>query len=150
MDRQYEIQKLWGLSITHKNGWQQENCPVVRGDYGDLERAWNKATKAMSGHQRDALMKTIENAIQKQTAFRGQQRAAKEFVPQPILISAFINKKRFKNDVVLQNEKEPEKKTGLCKCGKGIDINFNLNGEPTGACWTCYDKLSKGNARYFG
>ena len=37
MDRQYEIQKLWGLSITHKNGWQQENCPVVRGDYGDLD-----------------------------------------------------------------------------------------------------------------
>ncbi len=133
MNRSAEITRLWNLAISHHKDWQQDNCPVVRGDYGDLEKAWNRATKAMPEHQRDFLMKEVETAIEKQKSFRGEQRASKQFVPNPVGISVFINKKRWKNDVVLQGEKSAPKSTGLCKCGAGIDVG------PSKQCWTCYN-----------
>ena len=45
MDRKYEIERLWNMAIPHyskKDGsvWQNDNCPVVRGDYGELESRW--------------------------------------------------------------------------------------------------------------
>jgi len=145
MDRPHEVERLWGLAIPHSNGWQQDNCPIVRTGYGALESRWSTLTKAKSEQQRDDLMRLIVSAVDRQKAFRGQQRAAKEFVPNPVGIPHWLHEKRWKNDVVLQNEPEPEKKTGLCKCGVGVDVNFNLNGEPTGACWDCYDNFRKTN-----
>ena len=109
MERRYEIDHLWSLSITKKAGWQQDNSPIVRGDYGDLESAWKKATKSMVEHQRDALMKEIESAIHTQKEFRRQQRASEQFVPQPVMISVFINKKRWKDDVIIEDKKEVKK-----------------------------------------
>ena len=73
MERRYEIQHLWNLSITKKKGWQDDNCPVVRGDYGDLEKAWNKLSKAKAEHQRDALMKQIETAVHNQKESGGSR-----------------------------------------------------------------------------
>lgn len=117
MDRKYEIQHLMSLACTRKKGWHEDNCPVVRGDYGDLEKAWNKLSKAKAEHQRDALMKQIESAIQSQKEFRRQQRASETFVPQPVLISVFLNKKRYLDEVVLESQKE-KPVTTLGKCWK--------------------------------
>ena len=85
----------------------------------------------------------IEDAVQKQTAFRGEQRGSKQFVPNPVGITVWMADKRWKNDVVLQNEPEPVKKTGLCKCGAGIDINYNFDGESTGSCWSCFNEFKQ-------
>ena len=120
MDRKYEIERLWNLAIPHYNRkdgsrWQDDNNPIVRGDYGDLEKAWKSATKAMSELQRDDFMKVIESALQKQTLFRAQQRKSQQFVAQPVLVSRWINAKRWKNDVILEGEEEkPTKILGKC------------------------------------
>lgn len=106
MERRYEVDRLLQLSCTKKAGWRQDNSPVVRGDRGDIENAWIKLTKAKVEHQRDALMKQIEVAIEGQREFRRQERAAGEHPAQPILISVFLNKKRFLDEVVLNGEKE--------------------------------------------
>ena len=142
MDRKYEIERLWNLAISHKKNWQQDNCPIVRGDYGDLEKAWKSATKSMSELQRDDFMKVIESALQKQTLFRAQQRKSQQRVPQPVLVSRWINAKRWKNDVILEGEEDTTKTvTGKCGCGKDININQSVNGEVKGMCWDCHGKL---------
>jgi len=99
MEKRFEVRRLLDLSITKKTGWQQDDSPVVRGDYGDVERAWNRLTKAKAEHQRDALMKQIESAINNQRELRRRDRASGSFVPQPILISVFLNKKRFMDEI---------------------------------------------------
>ena len=129
MDRRYEIEHIKSLCCTKKKGWREDNCPVVRGDYGDLERAWIKLTKGKAEHQRDLLMKQIGEAIERQGEFRRQERASGEFVPQPILISAFLNKKRYLDPIDVEAEK-PVTKLGKCwKCDRPV------HGPAFKGCW---------------
>jgi len=115
MDRRYEIQKIWDMSSTKKNGWQKYDNPVVRTAYGDLEKIWKSLTKAMAEHQRDFLMKEITAALNSQSEFRRLQRAAEEYVPQPVGITVWMRQKRYKDDIVLEDEKEVCIKTvGKC------------------------------------
>ena len=73
------------------------------------------STKNMAEHQRDELMKKIEIALGRQERFRAQQRKNNQFVPQPILVTAWLNKKRWLNDIVLEGEDEkPEVKSRKC------------------------------------
>jgi len=141
MDRKAEVNYLLSLCTTYKKDWRQHNCPAVCGDREPLENAWKKLTKNSPEHRRDVLMKKVESAMGKQTAFRGQERAAGEFVPQPIVMSRWMNEKRFDREIVLQGDKSKPKSTGLCSCGAEVNVNINMNGEPTGKCWPCHDKL---------
>jgi hypothetical protein len=115
MDRKHECNLLWDMAITYKKGWQLDPSPVVRGDREPLRRAWTSLTKNKPEHQRDELMKVIREAIYKQTLFRKQQKAAGESIPQPVMMSVFINKRRWEREVVLEGEEiKEEKQTHIC------------------------------------
>jgi hypothetical protein len=122
MERRYEIEQIWGLSVPHGPGWQQNNCPAVRNGYGELEKVWKRITKTMAEHQRDFLMKEVETAIQRQKTFRSQQRASGDFVSNPVCITRWLNEKRWKNDVILESEDEkPSKAIKKCRFEGCID-----------------------------
>jgi hypothetical protein len=127
-----EVDILWDLGIPKdaKGKWRFNNWPIVRGDYGDLERAWSTVTQGWSDEKRAETLKDIELTLPEQSKMRKLERESGAKVPQPKLIAAYIRAKRWMDTIGSFADKKTEIEKNRCQCGQVV---FREN-----RCEDCY------------
>lgn len=110
------VQKLRELAVTKKAGWQQSNCPVVRTTTIETQKAW----KSVCGKDEAGLYKKCELAIEAQTRYRRDDRAANGHVPQPKMLSSWLRSGRWEEEIGSHAEIKERAKLALCACGKPV------------------------------
>ena len=119
MTREEEIKVLWDMGVGQQKNWKYSDIPIASRNPGAVENAWAKLTKKMSDEERLELLNKIKLAIVAQTRFRRDQRLAGDQEAQPVMLSRYLNEKRYDNPIASHAEiKEKKQEQRFCECGK--------------------------------
>ena len=114
MTNQECIERIWALAKPKdtKGLWRSNCWPIIKTSRGALENACNKLFAKKTDEEKVEILKKIELSLPEIAKARKNDK----HMPQPIVVSRFINEKRWLDCMELEVSRETDSKK--CHCGK--------------------------------